>query len=200
MAPRFPARGYFRETASLDAAVTTLREGAGDEHSELDAAAKKRWPDGTAFSGHDAMHRKITIIAAGLAGVLAAAAPALAADPIGTWVTGNGKARVRIARCGTALCGTLVWLAEPNDPATGKPRTDRFNPDPSKRDRPAIGTTIVRGLKPAARAGRWTGTLYNAEDGKLYSGSLTMQGPNAMRLEGCALVVFCKSQTWTRVN
>ena len=35
---------------------------------------------------------------------------ALAADPSGTWLTQGGNSRVRIADCGGALCGTIVWL------------------------------------------------------------------------------------------
>jgi uncharacterized protein (DUF2147 family) len=143
--------------------------------------------------------RNTAIAAAGLAAILMAT-PAQATDPTGTWLTKGGKARIRIAKCGDALCGTLLWVAEPIDPKTGKPRTDRFNPDPSKRDRSVIGVTIVRNLKPTSTPGRWAGKLYNAEDGKLYSGSLTLQGSDALKLEGCALLVFCKSQTWTRVQ
>ena len=45
--------------------------------------------------------------------------PALAADPTGTWYTGDKDSQVRLTNCGGALCGTLVWLKEPNDPATG---------------------------------------------------------------------------------
>ena len=126
--------------------------------------------------------------------------PAAAADPTGVWVTEGGKARVRIGRCGDALCGTIVSLAEPNDPATGKAKTDKNNADPAKRDRPLIGTTIVLGMKPGDAADKWNGQVYNAEDGKTYTGSLALQGAGTLRLEGCAMAIFCKSQTWTRAN
>ena len=48
-----------------------------------------------------------------------------AAEPIGTWLTEDGKATVRIANCGPALCGTIVSLKEPNDPDTGRPKADK---------------------------------------------------------------------------
>src|SRR4029077_14878602 len=44
---------------------------------------------------------------------------------------------------GTKLCATLVWLDHPIDPATGRPKTDRLNPDPAKRSRPLIGLQVV---------------------------------------------------------
>jgi uncharacterized protein (DUF2147 family) len=128
------------------------------------------------------------------------AAPALAADPHGTWLTEGGKSRIHIVDCGSALCGNIAWLKEPNDPETGKPKTDKNNSDTSKRSRPLIGVTIVISMKPAG-ADKWSGEVYNAEDGKIYTGNLTMQSANALKLEGCALGgLLCKSQTWSRVN
>jgi uncharacterized protein (DUF2147 family) len=127
-------------------------------------------------------------------------ASAFAADPAGTWLTENGKARIRIADCGGALCGTIAWLKEPNDEA-GKPKTDANNADAAKRARPLIGVATVIGMKPSGTPDKWAGQVYNAEDGKTYSGSLTLTGATTLKLEGCALGgLVCKSQTWTRVN
>ena len=72
------------------------------------------------------------------------------------WLTQTGNSRIRVADCGGALCGTIIWLKEPNDPDTGKPKTDKNNSDASKRSRPLIGVQIVLGMKPAG-ADKWTG-------------------------------------------
>ena len=131
---------------------------------------------------------------------LAGAEPALAADPAGMWLTQGGTSRVRIADCGGAICGTIVWLKEPNDAETGKPKTDKNNSDASKRSRPLIGVQIVLGMKPAG-ADKWSGQVYNAEDGKTYSGNLTYSGGDALQLQGCALGgLVCKGQAWTKVK
>jgi uncharacterized protein (DUF2147 family) len=125
---------------------------------------------------------------------------ALAADPGGTWLTQTGTSRIRVADCGGALCGTIIWLKEPNDPDTGKPKTDKNNSDEAKRSRPLLGVQIVLGMKPAG-ADKWTGQVYNAEDGKTYSGNLTYAGGDTLQLQGCALGgLVCKSQTWTRAK
>jgi uncharacterized protein (DUF2147 family) len=125
---------------------------------------------------------------------------ALAADPMGTWLTQGGNSRIRIADCGGALCGTIVWLKEPNDAETGKPKTDKNNSDASKRSRPLIGVQIVLGMKPAG-ADKWSGQVYNAEDGKTYSGNLTYSGGDALQLQGCALGgLVCKGQAWTKAK
>jgi uncharacterized protein (DUF2147 family) len=125
--------------------------------------------------------------------------PAFAADAIGTWYTGDKESQVRIINCGGALCGNLIWLKEPNDAATGRPKTDKNNADASKQNRPLLGVPIVLGMKPSG-PGQWSGDVYNASDGKTYSGSFTLTGPNTADLKGCVLSILCKSQTWTRVN
>ena len=131
---------------------------------------------------------------------LAAATPASAGDPRGNWMTENGKAKVAIASCGSALCGNIVALTEPIDPATGKPKTDKNNPDAAKRTRPMLGVQIVIDMKPDT-ADKWKGQVYNVEDGKTYSGSITLVSATTLNLLGCALGgLICKTQTWTRTN
>ena len=132
--------------------------------------------------------------------VLAGCDGALAADPSGTWLTQAGTSRVKIADCGGALCGTIVWLKEPNDSETGKPKTDKNNSDAAKRSRPLMGVQIVLSMKPAGE-GKWNGQVYNAEDGKTYTGNITFTGGNSLQLQGCALGgLVCKGQTWTKAN
>lgn len=127
-------------------------------------------------------------------------APAFAANPVGTWLTGDKKGKVKIVNCGGAICGTLVWLQEPNDPETHQPKTDKHNADASKQGRPLLGIPIVLSMKPNGDE-VWEGQVYNAEDGSTYSGSFTMTGGNSAQLKGCVMGgLICKSQTWTRTN
>ena len=132
---------------------------------------------------------------------LAVVTPTSAGDPRGNWLTENGRAKVAIANCGPALCGNIVALKEPNDPATGKPKTDANNADAAKRTRPMIGVQIVIEMKPGGTADKWNGQVYNADDGKTYSGSITLVNAMTLNLQGCALGgLICKTQTWTRTN
>jgi uncharacterized protein (DUF2147 family) len=137
-------------------------------------------------------------LAALLAGP-ALVASALAAEPMGTWYTADKEDQVRIVNCGGALCGTLVWLKEPNDPATGKPKLDKNNADASRQTRPLLGVEIVLGMKPSG-PNVWSGNVYNASDGKTYTGSFTLTGDNTADLKGCVMSIICKSQTWTRAK
>jgi uncharacterized protein (DUF2147 family) len=117
-------------------------------------------------------------------------------DPSGVWLTQAGDARVRISRCGSELCGTVVWLKDKIDPATGRPFTDDKNPDPGLAKRPMIGLPLFLGMRPAG-LGKWSGHIYNADDGKIYASNLSVSGPSTLKVEGC-VGPLCGSESWTR--
>src|SRR5579871_2044422 len=149
--------------------------------------------------GRTSMSRTFAILASAVLG-LAAVTSASAGDPRGNWMTQDGRAKIAIVNCGGALCGNIVALKEPNDPATGKPKTDTNNPDAARRARPLIGVQIVMDMTPDT-ADKWKGQVYNADDGKTYSGSITLVDATTLSLQGCALAgLICKSQTWTRAK
>jgi uncharacterized protein (DUF2147 family) len=134
------------------------------------------------------------------AAALLIASPALAGDPSGAWLTRNGDSKVAMAKCGQALCGTIVGLKQPNG-TDGKPKVDSNNPDAGKRTRPIVGTMIVLNMTPSGTPDKWNGQVYNPEDGKTYSGSITLKGANELDLQGCvAGGLICKTQTWTRTH
>lgn len=139
-------------------------------------------------------------IALGLAALLASSSAfATPKDLSGTWLTGDGRAKIRIDRCGPAgsnACGKVVWLKSPADDA-GAPRTDVKNPDPKKRVRPIIGLTLLDNLKPEDAG--FAGEIYNADEGKIYQVSLERESDAELNVQGCMLKVLCGSQTWTRV-
>lgn len=115
------------------------------------------------------------------AGILIGLAGPASADVIGTWLRDNGESRVRFARCGDAICGTVSWL---KDPATAKSK---------------IGQRVFFGMKPNG-ANAWAGTAFNPEDGREYSGTMSLSG-NTLTTRGCVMGGFiCRSVNWTRVN
>ena len=76
----------------------------------------------------------VTILAA-LLGAPAANAQA-GSDPSGIWLTQAGDAKVRVSKCGGAICGVVIWLKDPINPATGKPQVDDRNHDPQQAQGP----------------------------------------------------------------
>jgi uncharacterized protein (DUF2147 family) len=118
----------------------------------------------------------------------------------GVWLHSNERIQVEIAPCGENLCGKIVWLKNPKD-ETGRPRTDRKNLDQTKRAQPLMGMTVIRGL---VRSGPrlWTdGTIYNPDDGKIYSGRLVLVDPDTVKIRAYKfLTLFGETQVWTRVK
>ena len=124
--------------------------------------------------------------------------PTMAGSPIGVWLTRAGDARIHVSRCGAGICGSVVWLKEPIDPNTGKPQVDDNNIDPKLRKRPIIGLRILSMPKPTGPES-WSGTIYNADDGKTYQGTVALQESTALEVRGC-LSIFCGSETWTKAD
>jgi uncharacterized protein (DUF2147 family) len=156
--------------------------------------------------------------AAALATTLfASATVARAADPTGTWLNDDKNAIIQIADCaapvtlpGSApprnaahpapsglLCGTVVWLRTPIDPATGAPQTDRNNRDPAQRGRQILGMRGVTDMRPSNTAGKWDGRVYDIDGGKTYDGNLIFKSDNELRVQGCVMLM-CQGETWTR--
>jgi uncharacterized protein (DUF2147 family) len=117
-------------------------------------------------------------------------------DPSGVWLTQKGDARVRVSRCGAAICGVVVWLKDPNNPVTGKPEVDDKNPNPALAKRAMIGLPLFINMRSAG-PGKWSGQIYNADDGGTYESHVAVLGPDTLRVEGC-LGVFCGGENWTR--
>lgn len=124
-------------------------------------------------------------------------AAAQSATPTGIWLTEKGDAHIRIHRCGRALCGTIVWIKDKIDPKTGKPPVDEANPDPRLRHRRIVGLRIF--AMTADGHGRWTGGIYNSDDGQTYDAKLIPQGPRRLEVQGCVGLI-CGSETWRRIG
>ncbi|MBW9052983.1 DUF2147 domain-containing protein [Rhizobium mesosinicum] len=106
-----------------------------------------------------------------IAGALALLAGFAQADEpiVGNWKTRAGDTAA-IAPCGGAYCITLK---------TGK----------------YAGKKIGR---LSGTGGSYSGEITDPADDKTYSGSGSISG-SSLRMQGCVMQVFCKTQTWTRL-
>jgi uncharacterized protein (DUF2147 family) len=125
----------------------------------------------------------------GLATLALSTGSGLTAEPIGEWLVTDGYAHIRVEKCGDQYWGVVSWEQQPG--------TDTNNPDPAKRNRPTLGMPVLLAMK-ATQPNRWDGQIYNSENGKTYTGNITLSSPDVLRVEGC-LLIFCGGQDWTRV-
>ena len=114
------------------------------------------------------------------------------ADATGEWLVAERTARISIADCGGALWGVVSWEADPGG-------VDEKNPDATKRSRPTLGMPILLGMTVSG-TNRWAGQIYNSENGKTYSGGLTLITPDLLRVRGCVFLILCGGENWTRAT
>jgi uncharacterized protein (DUF2147 family) len=129
--------------------------------------------------------------------LLATSGFALASDPSGTWRLDNGKVTVKVSQCGGEVCANIVALKEPTY-KDGSPKIDKYNKKPSLRSRPLIGLPVLRDMKPTGD-NKWSGNIYNADDGRTYSATMSLAG-DTMKLKGCVAGIFCKTNTFKKLN
>jgi hypothetical protein len=92
----------------------------------------------------------------------------------------NGRATVRFAPCGGAVCGAITWKRDAN--ANGN-----------------IGQRVFFDMKPAGESA-WAGSAFNPEDGRNYSAKMTLAGDH-LTTAGCVFGgLICKSEEWTRAH
>jgi uncharacterized protein (DUF2147 family) len=115
---------------------------------------------------------------------------------VGQWKTETRNGIVDVTRCGPSLCGTLLT----SDGIRANPALkDINNKDEKLRGRQLKGVTMLQGFTQSE--GIWDGgTIYNAEDGRIYKARITPVDANTLKLRGCVFVPLCKTQTWTRVR
>lgn len=120
--------------------------------------------------------------------VLALSSAAFAADPlIGDWRTAkddNGNSGlIRVAPCGSKLCGTLIQSYD----SAGKP----FKSE--ERGRQIITQTVSTGN------GVYKGKVYSPDRGKTYNSKLKLSG-NKLAVSGCILGICRNGGTWVKVK
>jgi uncharacterized protein (DUF2147 family) len=150
------------------------------------------------FLGKCFMACRLGFVIAILTALLGVSAAHAEADgsPNGIWLTQAGDAKVRVSRCGGGLCGVVVWLRTPIDPATGKLQVDDKNKNPSLAKRRIVGISLFSSMRSAG-PNKWSGRIYNADDGNTYASNVSVAGPDSLRVEGC-MGSLCGSETWTR--
>ena len=118
------------------------------------------------------------LIASALA--LGAGPLARAADIDGNWARGDGKAKVKIAKCGADICATNTWI---------KPGT------PNEK----AGDVLVMKVEKISDS-RYSGSAFDPQRDMRYKITLDVSGDN-MTSTGCVLGgLVCRGVGWTRIK
>jgi uncharacterized protein (DUF2147 family) len=116
------------------------------------------------------------IVAAAITGL---ATPAFADIPSGEWLRGDGQAKVRMQKCGGALCAVNTWIKNPGDEK--------------------VGDRLVLEVKPV-KPGLMEGSAFDPQRNLRFSSKITYSD-TTMTTSGCVLGgLVCRSVNWTKVS
>jgi uncharacterized protein (DUF2147 family) len=131
---------------------------------------------------HSLLAGAILIAAVASAILVAEVGSATASEPsmLGRWARGDGKARVRVERCGSAICAINTWI-RPGD-ASEK-----------------VGDKLVINVKPVG-ATQWTGQAFDPQRNRRYRVKIDV-AQRSINTKGCVWGgLLCKTMTWTRLG
>jgi len=106
---------------------------------------------------------------------------------IGTWKTensGRGYIHVVIENCENKLCGTIHSAFD--------------NEGKSAPAYEHIGKRMIWNMRPRSATSWGSGRIWDPTENKTYKSKMSISG-DVLSVSGCVLV-FCKSQKWTRVR
>jgi uncharacterized protein (DUF2147 family) len=118
---------------------------------------------------------------------------------VGSWKNGEGTGIIQIYKNGDKYQGKITWLKEPNDPKTGKAKTDMNHPDEKNHSRQVLGLVNMWGFKYTDK-NEWTGgKIYDPKNGKTYSCKIAMESNNVIKVWGyIGVSLIGRTDTWTR--
>lgn len=118
---------------------------------------------------------------------------------VGVWKTGDGNAMVRIYKNGEKYQGKIVWLKEPIDPETGKPKLDKNHSDEASRKRPILGLINIWGFTQTEKNVWEEGNIYDPKNGSTYSCTIKMTNPKTLEVRGyIGVSLIGRTDVWTK--
>ncbi|HEX9658185.1 MAG TPA: DUF2147 domain-containing protein, partial [Bacteroidota bacterium] len=115
---------------------------------------------------------------------------------VGLWLTGEGKAKVKIYELDDHYYGKIIWSKQQEE--SSEILRDINNPEDTLRTKPIIGLEILRDF--VYQDDEWVnGMIYDPESGNDYKAKIALPGTNALKVRGYILIPFFgRSEVWTR--
>ncbi len=120
---------------------------------------------------------------------------------LGKWLNEDKDAHVEIYKESGKYFGKIVWLKDPIDEVTGKPKVDDENDDESLQSRPILGLVILKDFVYDGD-GEWEdGTIYDPKNGSTYDCYIRFGDSKTLKIRGYIGISWIGRNTyWTRVE
>lgn len=122
-------------------------------------------------------------------------------DILGKWLNEEADAQVEIFERNGKFYGKLIWLKDPIDEDTGKPKLDKNNPDDKLKSKPLMGLEILRGFSFDGQKEWKNGEIYDPKNGKTYSCYMAFDKSDKLKIRGfIGISLLGRTTYWTRVR
>lgn len=120
---------------------------------------------------------------------------------LGKWLNEDQDAHIQIYKESGKYYGKIVWLKEPIDEVTGKPKLDDENDDEALQSRPVMGLVILNDFIYDGD-GEWEdGTIYDPKNGKTYDCYMNFGEDKSLKIRGYIGISWIGRNTyWTKVE
>ncbi|HEX3424197.1 MAG TPA: DUF2147 domain-containing protein [Sphingomicrobium sp.] len=129
--------------------------------------------------------KRVLLVFAGFA-IAATPASALTKSLEGRWK--NGAMEIVIAKCGGALCGTVVKASERQEAKAERGSHTHL-----------LGARVIDKIEPSG-PGKWNADVFVASRDMNARGTIEQVGPDRLSVRGCLLAVICKTTHWDRIG
>lgn len=119
----------------------------------------------------------------------------------GIWYNTTKSGKVEIYKKGDAYFGKIIWLEEPFDEKTGKPKVDENNPEETKKQTPIMGLLVLKNFKADGDGEFSEGTIYDPENGKTYKCKMSLVDKDHLDVRGyIGFPALGRTENWTRAT
>ncbi len=120
-------------------------------------------------------------------------------DILGIWFNEEKTSKVEIFKKGSLYFAKIMWLKEPNDKVTGKPRVDNLNPDVKLQKTPLLGLVIMKNFVFDGKDEWEDGTIYDPKKGKTYSCYMSFDDLGKLKIHGyIGFSLLGRTTYWTK--
>lgn len=120
---------------------------------------------------------------------------------VGVWYNTTKTGKVEIYKKGDVYFGKIIWLEEPLNETTGKPKVDEYNPETSKQTTPILGLIVLKNFIYDGDGKYSEGTIYDPENGKTYKCKMSLIDKNNLDVRGyIGMPMLGRTENWTRTT
>lgn len=124
-------------------------------------------------------------------------------DIVGVWLNEEKEGRIEIYKNGNQYFGKIIWLKEPNDKETGKPKVDKKNPETKLRNIPILGLVVMKNFKFNGENEWEDGSIYDPKSGSTYNCYIQLENRNTLKVRGYigkSWMGLGRTTHWTRIK